>query len=176
MHHIHAFTIHVVALILIKGVLFARHSRLIADKSNLGYRFPCDGPGRGGTCQVSSWDHTFLALFWMYNAISIVIFHFSWKQQSEVWGTGRPMLVQHISYGDFSQASLTIDGWLRDFLWSSYVWAPTLLRFCYHITLDASLRTFHLGILTDVPLLGSWLLARAYRIYSVGPLYSAPCS
>ena len=67
---------------------------------------------------MSSWDHTFLALFWMYNAISIVIFHFSWKLQSEVWGTGRPMLVQHISYGDFSQASLTIDGWLRDFLWS----------------------------------------------------------
>ena len=35
-HHIHAFTIHVVALILLKGVLFARNSRLIADKSNLG--------------------------------------------------------------------------------------------------------------------------------------------
>lgn len=25
-----------------------------------GYRFPCDGPGRGGTCQVSGWDHVFL--------------------------------------------------------------------------------------------------------------------
>lgn len=20
-----------------------------------GYRFPCDGPGRGGTCQISAW-------------------------------------------------------------------------------------------------------------------------
>ena len=28
-HHIHAFTIHVTALILVKGVLFARSSRLV---------------------------------------------------------------------------------------------------------------------------------------------------
>lgn len=39
-HHIHAFTIHVTALILLKGVLFARNSRLIPDKSLLGFRFP----------------------------------------------------------------------------------------------------------------------------------------
>ena len=39
-HHIHAFTIHVTALILLKGVLFARGSRLIADKALLGFRFP----------------------------------------------------------------------------------------------------------------------------------------
>jgi photosystem I P700 chlorophyll a apoprotein A1 len=71
-HHIHAFTIHVTALILFKGLLYARNSRL--NKSNLGFRFPCDGPGRGGTCQVSGWDHVFLGLFWMYNSISVVIF------------------------------------------------------------------------------------------------------
>jgi photosystem I P700 chlorophyll a apoprotein A1 len=39
-HHIHAFTIHVTALILLKGVLFARSSRLIPDKALLGFRFP----------------------------------------------------------------------------------------------------------------------------------------
>ncbi len=59
-HHVHAFTVHVTTLILLKGVLFARNSRLLADKSTLGYRFPCDGPGRGGTCQSSGWDHVFL--------------------------------------------------------------------------------------------------------------------
>ena len=58
-HHIHAFTIHVTVLILLKGTLFARSSRLIPDKANLGFRFPCDGPGRGGTCQVSAWDSRF---------------------------------------------------------------------------------------------------------------------
>jgi photosystem I P700 chlorophyll a apoprotein A1 len=76
-HHIHAFTIHVTALILIKGVLFARSSRLVIDKHVLGFRFPCDGPGRGGTCQVSAWDHVYLGLFWMYNCISVVIFGLS---------------------------------------------------------------------------------------------------
>nr|YP_010338602.1 photosystem I P700 chlorophyll a apoprotein A1 [Rhodaphanes brevistipitata]UNJ18552.1 photosystem I P700 chlorophyll a apoprotein A1 [Rhodaphanes brevistipitata] len=118
-HHIHAFTIHVTVLILFKGVLFARNSRLIPDKANLGFRFPCDGPGRGGTCQVSGWDHTFLGLFWMYNSLSIVIFHFSWKMQSDVWGTVAPSgAVSHITGGNFTQSAITINGWLRDFLWA----------------------------------------------------------
>ena len=118
-HHIHAFTIHVTVLILLKGTLFARSSRLIPDKANLGFRFPCDGPGRGGTCQVSAWDHVFLGLFWMYNSISIVIFHFSWKMQSDVWGTVSPEgAVSHITGGNFTNSAITINGWLRDFLWA----------------------------------------------------------
>jgi photosystem I P700 chlorophyll a apoprotein A1 len=118
-HHIHAFTIHVTVLILLKGVLYARSSRLIPDKANLGFRFPCDGPGRGGTCQVSGWDHVFLGLFWMYNSLSIVIFHFSWKMQSDVWGTVAPDgTVTHVTLGNFAQSAITINGWLRDFLWA----------------------------------------------------------
>jgi len=118
-HHIHAFTIHVTVLILLKGVLYARNSRLIPDKSNLGFRFPCDGPGRGGTCQVSGWDHVFLGLFWMYNSVSVVIFHFSWKMQSDIWGSVTPQgTISHITGGNFAQGALTINGWLRDFLWS----------------------------------------------------------
>ena len=118
-HHIHAFTIHVTVLILLKGTLFARSSRLIPDKASLGFRFPCDGPGRGGTCQVSAWDHVFLGLFWMYNSISIVIFHFSWKMQSDVWGTVSPEgAVSHITGGNFTNSAITINGWLRDFLWA----------------------------------------------------------
>jgi photosystem I P700 chlorophyll a apoprotein A1 len=118
-HHIHAFTIHVTALILFKGLLYARNSRLIPDKSNLGFRFPCDGPGRGGTCQVSGWDHVFLGLFWMYNSISVVIFHFSWKMQSDIWGSVTPQgTITHITGGNFAQSATTINGWLRDFLWS----------------------------------------------------------
>ena len=118
-HHIHAFTIHVTALILFKGVLFARNSRLIPDKSHLGFRFPCDGPGRGGTCQVSGWDHVFLGLFWMYNSISVVIFHFSWKMQSDIWGSVTPEgAISHITGGNFATSATTINGWLRDFLWS----------------------------------------------------------
>nr|YP_009745179.1 photosystem I P700 apoprotein A1 [Halymenia maculata]QIG87189.1 photosystem I P700 apoprotein A1 [Halymenia maculata] len=118
-HHIHAFTIHVAVLILVKGFLFARNSRLIPDKSNLGFRFPCDGPGRGGTCQVSGWDHVFLGLFWMYNSLSIVLFHFSWKMQSDVWGSvSQSGTISHITGGNFAQSAITINGWLRDFLWA----------------------------------------------------------
>jgi photosystem I P700 chlorophyll a apoprotein A1 len=45
----------------------------------------------------------------MYNCLSIVIFHFSWKMQSDVWG---------LTGGNFSQSAITINGWLRDFLWA----------------------------------------------------------
>jgi photosystem I P700 chlorophyll a apoprotein A1 len=74
-HHIHAFTIHVTLLILLKALLYARSSRLVSDKLELGFRYPCDGPGRGGTCQISPYDHVYLAAFWMYNCISVVIFN-----------------------------------------------------------------------------------------------------
>lgn len=118
-HHIHAFTIHVTVLVLLKGVLFARSSRLVPDKANLGFRFPCDGPGRGGTCQVSAWDHVFLGLFWMYNSLSMVIFHFFWKMQSDVWGTVNvDGTISHITGGNFATSSITNNGWLRDFLWA----------------------------------------------------------
>jgi photosystem I P700 chlorophyll a apoprotein A1 len=118
-HHIHAFTIHVTVLILLKGTLFSRSSKLIPDKANLGFRFPCDGPGRGGTCQSSAWDSIFLGVFWMYNCLSVVLFHFSWKMQSDVWGTVNSSgAISHITGGNFAQSSITINGWLRDFLWA----------------------------------------------------------
>ncbi|AFY40446.1 Photosystem I P700 chlorophyll a apoprotein A1 [[Leptolyngbya] sp. PCC 7376] len=118
-HHIHAFTIHVTVLILLKGLLYSRSSRLVPDKGQIGFRFSCDGPGRGGTCQVSGWDHVFLGLFWMYNSLSVVIFHFSWKMQSDVWGTVLPDgSVSHITGGNFATSAITINGWLRDFLWA----------------------------------------------------------
>ncbi|MBA0734272.1 hypothetical protein Gogos_018206, partial [Gossypium gossypioides] len=55
-HPIHEFTIHVTVLILLKGVLFACSSFFIPNKANLNFRFPCDGLGRGGTCQSDVWD------------------------------------------------------------------------------------------------------------------------
>merc|ERR1712021_217565 len=106
-HHIHAFTIHVTVLILLKGVLYARSSKLIPDKANLGFRFPCDGPGRGGTCDISAWDAFYLAMFWMLNTISWTTFYWHWKHMT-IWG-GNP--------GQFNESSNYIMGWLRDYLW-----------------------------------------------------------
>lgn len=124
-HHIHAFTIHVALLVLLKGVLYSRSSRLVSDKSELGFRYPCDGPGRGGTCQISPFDHVYLGVFWMYNAVSVILFHYFWKMQSDCWGTveqggstASGLKVMHITGGDFLTNSITINGWLRNFLWS----------------------------------------------------------
>eukprot|EP00977_Amphora_coffeiformis_P030045 scaffold44444_cov5024-Amphora_coffeaeformis.AAC.2 len=98
-HHIHAFTIHVTVLILLKGVLYARSSKLIPDKANLGFRFPCDGPGRGGTCQSSSWDHVFL----------------------DVWGTIAPDgSISHVTGGNFARGAITING-------AHFIWAFSLM-------------------------------------------------
>jgi photosystem I P700 chlorophyll a apoprotein A1 len=89
-HHIHAFTIHVTVLILLKGVLYARSSKLIPDKANLGFRFPCDGPGRGGTCQSSSWDHVFLGLF--CSRLEVFLFSVPLSNHPSPWAThGTPL-------------------------------------------------------------------------------------
>jgi photosystem I P700 chlorophyll a apoprotein A1 len=55
----------------------------------------------------------------MYNAISVVIFHFSWKMQSNVWGSISDQgVVTHIMEGNFAQSSITINGFLHEFLWA----------------------------------------------------------
>lgn len=66
-------------LLLVKGALDARGSRLMPDKKDFGYSFPCDGPGRGGTCDISAWDAFYLAVFWMLNTIGWTTFYWHWK-------------------------------------------------------------------------------------------------
>jgi photosystem I P700 chlorophyll a apoprotein A2 len=106
-HHAIALGLHVTALILIKGALDARGSKLMPDKKDFGYSFPCDGPGRGGTCDISAWDAFYLAMFWMLNTIGWVTFYWHWKHMT-IWG-GNP--------GQFDESSNYIMGWLRDYLW-----------------------------------------------------------
>jgi len=156
-HHIHALTIHITLLILLKGVLYARSSRLVSDKLDLGWRYPCDGPGRGGTCQISPYDHLYLAAFWMYNSLSIVLFHYFWKIQSDVFGTldVTSQKIQHISGSDFSVNSNTINGWLRNFLWaksaqviqsySTSISAYGLIFLCAHFVWAFSLMFLYSG-------------------------------
>ena len=42
--------------------------------------FACDGPTRGGTCDISSWDSFYLAAFWVLNADAWLMFYFHWRQ------------------------------------------------------------------------------------------------
>ena len=78
-HHGIALGLHTTALILIKGALDARGSKLMPDKKDFGYAFACDGPGRGGTCDISAWDSTYMAIFWALNTIAWATYYWHWK-------------------------------------------------------------------------------------------------
>ncbi|KAJ4967442.1 hypothetical protein NE237_019291 [Protea cynaroides] len=135
-HHIHAFTIHVTVLILLKGVLFARSSRLIPDKANLGFRFPCDGPGRGGTCQVSTWDQ--LCPGWCPKQARVtvnshILFHGSSPEQSEATLLSEPCACQWIlrrtGYRPAKLCRAVVCGhyWAHGFSAPYFKWATALL-------------------------------------------------
>jgi photosystem I P700 chlorophyll a apoprotein A2 len=109
-HHAISLGVHTSVLILLKGALDSRGSVLMPDKKDFGYSFPCDGPGRGGTCDISAWDAFYLAMFWMLNTTSWVTFYWHWKHLS-IWG----------SSGGFGGSSTYLMGWFRDYLWANSV-------------------------------------------------------
>jgi photosystem I P700 chlorophyll a apoprotein A2 len=106
-HHAIALGLHTTALILIKGALDARGSRLMPDKKDFGYSFPCDGPGRGGTCDISAWDAFYLAMFWMLNTIGWTAFYWHWKHLA-LWSGDA---------GSFGVGSTSLMGWFSAYLW-----------------------------------------------------------
>ena len=106
--HVDSFCLHTAVLILVKGVLVSRSSRLVSGKGVLGFAYPCDGPGRGGTCQISPWDHVFLGAFWAYNTGSVGPFHFLWYAQSVLWA----------QLDDWAVSASSINGWLASLLWT----------------------------------------------------------
>jgi len=106
-HHAISLGLHTTTLILVKGSLDARGSKLIPDKKDFGYSFPCDGPGRGGTCDISAWDAFYLAVFWILNTIGWVTFYWHWKHLGLWQGNS----------GQFNESSTYLIGWLRDYLW-----------------------------------------------------------
>lgn len=106
-HHAIALGLHTTTLILVKGALDARGSKLMPDKKDFGYSFACDGPGRGGTCDISAWDAFYLAVFWMLNTIGWVTFYFHWKHLGLWQG----------NVNQFNESSTYLMGWLRDYLW-----------------------------------------------------------
>ena len=109
--HVESFCIHTAVLVLLKGWLVSRSSRLVPDKAVLGFTYPCDGPGRGGTCQISPWDHVFLGSLWAYNAGSVGPFHWFWYAQSFKWA----------QLDDWAVSAGSVNGWLRSLLWTQSV-------------------------------------------------------
>ncbi|MFN9487379.1 MAG: photosystem I core protein PsaB [Cyanobacteriota bacterium] len=106
-HHAIALGLHTTTLILVKGALDARGSKLMPDKKDFGYSFPCDGPGRGGTCDISAWDAFYLALFWALNTVAWLTFYWHWKHLA-IWQG---------NVAQFNESSTYLMGWFRDYLW-----------------------------------------------------------
>ena len=106
-HHAIALGLHTTTLVLVKGALDARGSKLMPDKKDFGYSFPCDGPGRGGTCDISAWDSFYLAMFWMLNTLGWLTFYWHWKHLA-IWGG---------NVAQFNNSSTYLMGWFRDYLW-----------------------------------------------------------
>ena len=74
-HHAIALGLHTTTLVLVKAAVNSRSSKLMPDKVSFGYGFPCDGPGRGGTCDISAFDGLYLAIFWMHLACTAYASH-----------------------------------------------------------------------------------------------------
>jgi photosystem I P700 chlorophyll a apoprotein A2 len=108
-HHAIALGLHTTTLILVKGALDARGSKLMPDKKDFGYSFPCDGPGRGGTCDISAWDAFYLATFWMLNTVAWLTYYWHWKHLG-IWQG---------NVAQFNENSTYLMGWFRDYLWAN---------------------------------------------------------
>ncbi|XP_059294473.1 photosystem I P700 chlorophyll a apoprotein A2-like [Lycium ferocissimum] len=111
-HHAIALGLHTTTLILVKGALDARGSKLMPDKKDFGYSFPCDGPGRGGTCDISAWDAFYLAVFWMLN--TVIVFRIGWVTFYWHW---KHITLWQGNVSQFNESSTYLMGWLRDYLW-----------------------------------------------------------
>ena len=105
--HAIALGLHLSILILLKGSLDARRSKLMPDKIHVGFHFACDGPARSGTCDISAWDSNYLATFWSLNTGAWITFYFHWKHTT-LW--------QNTVF-QFDEASSYLNAWFRDYLW-----------------------------------------------------------
>jgi len=105
LHHALALCVHTTTLILVKGAVDASGSLLFAEKRQHGFGFSCDGPGRGGTCDISAWDSIYLGVFWVLNTLGWVLFYEHYRSI--------------VSFDAFASTGSTLLGWFRDYLWQS---------------------------------------------------------
>jgi photosystem I P700 chlorophyll a apoprotein A2 len=105
-HHAIALGLHTTTLILVKGALDARGSKLMPDKKDFGYSFPCDGPGRGGTCDIC------MGCILLINVLDV---KYHWMDNILLALETYYIMVRNP--GQFDESSNYIMGWLRDYLW-----------------------------------------------------------
>lgn len=144
-HHAIALGLHTTTLILVKGALDARGSKLMPDKKDFGYAFPCDGPGRGGTCDISAWDAFYLAMFWMLNTLGWLTFYWHWKH----------LCVWQGNVAQFNENSTYLMGWFRDYLWANS--APLINGYNVYATNNLSV--------------WAWMFLLAHLVWATGFMF-----
>jgi photosystem I P700 chlorophyll a apoprotein A2 len=102
-YHALGLGVHTVALIFLQGAFGCAGSILYVDKRQHGFGFACDGPGRGGTCDISGWDSVYLGVFWVLNTLGWLSFYEHWRSL--------------VSFDGFCASGSTLCGWFRDYLW-----------------------------------------------------------
>ena len=65
MAHAVSLGLHVTLLIVLKGPLTLKVPKFFPISLLLAIFFLVNGPKKGGSCDVSSWDAFYLALFWL---------------------------------------------------------------------------------------------------------------
>lgn len=145
LHHAIALGLHVTFLILLKGALNGRGSKLLPDKIHQTYHFPCDGPGRYGTCDISAWDSVYLAKFWSLNTTAWILFYFHWKHL-RLWEN---------TLFQFDDSSTYLNAWFRDYLWFNST--PLILA-------HKSLGTNDLGV-------WAWIFLAAHLCWATGFMF-----
>ena len=68
--------LHVTLLLFLKRLLTLKVTEFLPISLLLVIFFPVDGPKKGGSCDVSSWDAFYLALFWALNSAAWFLFNF----------------------------------------------------------------------------------------------------
>jgi photosystem I P700 chlorophyll a apoprotein A2 len=77
-HHAISLSLHITTLILVNAAFDANGSKVMLDKSDFGYSFPCNGSG-----DIYVWDAFYLALDVKYHWIGY-FFYWCWKHTT-IW-------------------------------------------------------------------------------------------
>ena len=109
-HNVIALGLNTTTLILVKGALDVHGSKLMFDKKDFNYNFPCDGLGRGGTCDTSAWEAFYLEVFWIgaEHKVQDVECHFNFvsRLSRKIW---IPTSLTVGSYWNFNNMVLYLD-------------------------------------------------------------------
>ena len=116
MAHTATFGIHVTILVLLKGSYDSIGSRVLPDKAFLDFGYPCDGPGRGGTYDISLQDSFYLALFQILNSNSWIMFK---TYQKHLLTAANLIDIYYKSTRKitlYEESSDSLNGWFKDYL------------------------------------------------------------